>query len=136
MGGVLVLALAALDFLTVARDFTMACACNSGAWSVYAIAAPHTRVTNKRLCDLRPGDMAVVVGRTGGPKNRVMRGVITRMRKEGYDTSRNGFRYGFDQNACVLIDAKGNPVGSKIRGPIDLRCKRRWPKIAALEIKK
>lgn len=36
--------------------------------------APHIRA-------IEPGDVVVVVGRTGGPKNKVLRAIVTRMRR-------------------------------------------------------
>jgi len=140
VAALLTLALAALDFISGSQEalIRMACADNSGAWEMKVLACkkPGLRGSiNYPLHKVSPGDLVVVIGRTSGPKNRIMRAVVTRMRKWQKDTSHNGFWYTHDQAAAVLVDAKGNPVGSKIRGPIDPACARRWPKIAALESK-
>mmetsp|Transcript_11305 Transcript_11305/g.30090 ORF Transcript_11305/g.30090 Transcript_11305/m.30090 type:complete len:163 (-) Transcript_11305:79-567(-) len=142
VAALLSLALAALSFLSGAESpqalISVACADNSGAWELKILACKKKgrTVRNYKLHEVAPGDMVVVIGRTSGPKNRIMRAVVTRMRKWQRDTAQTSFYYTHDQAAAVLIDAKGNPVGSKIRGPIDPACARRWPKIAALEQRK
>lgn len=87
--------------------------------------SPHIRA-------IEPGDVVVVVGRTGGPKNKVLRAIVTRMRRGQPDPLKNGMQNAFDTNCGVLVDKEGNPVGSKILGKIDPRCAMRWPKLAQL----
>eukprot|EP00416_Gambierdiscus_australes_P031981 CAMPEP_0171091480 /NCGR_PEP_ID=MMETSP0766_2-20121228/33559_1 /TAXON_ID=439317 /ORGANISM="Gambierdiscus australes, Strain CAWD 149" /LENGTH=110 /DNA_ID=CAMNT_0011549591 /DNA_START=201 /DNA_END=533 /DNA_ORIENTATION=+ len=107
----------------------MAVADNSGAWNVKVIGA---KLRGKNPRNVVPGDRVIVVGRRGGAKNRVMRAVVVRMRKQSHSPTRNGFSLTFDQNACVMSTKGGNPVGSKVNGPIDSRVGLRWPKIQAL----
>merc|ERR1719277_1453590 len=118
------------------QDFTMMCADNSGAWDLKIIGRVGRSMneggTPTGKGRVKPGDMIVVVGRTGLTKNRVMKAVVVRTRMRTPDPSKNGFWYTYDTNAAVVIDPDGNPVGSKIIGPIDPRCARRWPKIALI----
>lgn len=49
-------------------------------------------------------------------KGEIVRCVIVRSKKEIRRTDGSYIR--FDQNACVLIDNDGNPVGTRIFGPV------------------
>ncbi|KAK9469344.1 ribosomal protein L14b/L23e [Lipomyces arxii] len=67
--------------------------------------------------------------------NRVQRGdvrhaVIVRTKKEF--TRPNGDVLRFDDNACVLINKQGEPVGSRIMGTVGRELKTGFPKIIAL----
>ncbi len=57
-------------------------------------------------------------------KGRVVRAVIVRARKE--TRRRDGSYIRFDQNAAVLINDQGEPVGTRVFGPVarELRDKR------------
>jgi large subunit ribosomal protein L14 len=64
-------------------------------------------------------------------KGSIVRGVIVRTRKE--INRRDGSRLRFDRNAVVIIDKDGNPVGTRIFGPVarELRA-RNFMKIISL----
>jgi large subunit ribosomal protein L14 len=64
-------------------------------------------------------------------KGEVVRGVIVRTRKEL--KREDGSYIKFDQNAAVLINAAGEPVGTRIFGPVarELR-KKKFTKIISL----
>jgi large subunit ribosomal protein L14 len=64
-------------------------------------------------------------------KGSIVRGVIVRTRKE--IRRRDGSRLRFDRNAVVIIDKDGNPVGTRIFGPVarELRA-RNFMKIISL----
>lgn len=49
-------------------------------------------------------------------KGEVVRCVVVRVKKEIRRSDGSYIR--FDQNACVLIDKDGNPVGTRIFGPV------------------
>lgn len=85
--------------------------------------------------EIQPGDIVVVVGRTGGIKNKVLRAIVTRMRKAHQNPLRNMFRTAFDTNCAVVVDKECNPVGSKIIGRIDPMCALKWPKLGQLAAK-
>lgn len=50
------------------------------------------------------------------PKGKVVRCVIVRMRKE--QRRRDGSYIRFDENAAVLINETGEPVGTRVFGPV------------------
>ena len=71
---------------------------------------------------------------SSGKKNHnkaVQRAVIVRTKKE--ISRKDGTKIKFDENACAIIDDKGNPKGSRIFGPIarELR-EKKYMKIISL----
>ena len=64
-------------------------------------------------------------------KGQVVKAVVVRTRKE--TRRRDGTYIRFDQNAAVLIKADGEPVGTRVFGPVarELR-ERRFMKIVSL----
>ncbi|HLD74155.1 MAG TPA: 50S ribosomal protein L14 [Bdellovibrionota bacterium] len=97
---------------------------NSGAKEVGVIRI--LGGTRRRTAFL--GDIVVVsvkeaIPRTKVKKGQVLKAVIVRTRKE---VSRDDGTYiRFDDNSAVLIDAQGEPIGTRIFGPIarELRAK-------------
>ena len=82
------------------------------------------------------GDIIVVSVKEALPKSRVkkkdvLRAVIVRTKKEIGRS--DGSRIRFDENAAVLISAAGEPIGTRIFGPVarELRAKR-FMKIVSL----
>ncbi len=76
----------------------------------------------------RVGDVVVVSVKDALPRGRVKKGevkraVVVRTSKEMSRPS--GERIRFDSNACVLIGTNGEPVGTRIFGPVprELRAK-------------
>jgi large subunit ribosomal protein L14 len=49
-------------------------------------------------------------------KGKVVRAVVVRLRKEA--RRRDGTYIRFDQNAAVLINEAGEPVGTRVFGPV------------------
>jgi large subunit ribosomal protein L14 len=75
------------------------------------------------------GDVVVVSVKEALPKAKVkkkevLRAVIVRTVKEVHRTDGSSIR--FDENAAVLINAAGEPIGTRIFGPVarELRAKR------------
>ncbi len=69
----------------------------------------------------RLGDLVVLSIKTAEPrkqikKKAIVRGVVVRMRKE--QRRADGSYIRFDDNAVVIIDAKGEPRGTRIFGPV------------------
>jgi len=64
------------------------------------------------------GDMVVVTVKKGRPEIRkqILKAVIIRQRKEYRRPS--GMRVKFEDNAAVIVDDKGAPKGSELRGPV------------------
>ena len=82
------------------------------------------------------GDIIVVAVREASPNSKVKKGdtaraVIVRTSKE--IRRENGTYIRFDDNAAVLVNAGGDPVGTRIFGPVarELRA-RRYMKIVSL----
>src|SRR3990172_4909719 len=74
------------------------------------------------------GDIIVVSIKEAIPRGRVKKGdvhraVVVRTAKEIRRTDGSAIR--FDRNAAVLIDAQGEPIGTRIFGPVtcELRAK-------------
>ncbi len=65
------------------------------------------------------------------PKGNVVRAVVVRARKEL--RRRDGSYIRFDENAAVIIDNQGEPVGTRVFGPVgrELR-ERKFMKIVSL----
>lgn len=90
--------------------------------------------TKRRYASL--GDLIVVSVRDAIPrasvkKGDVMKAVIVRTKKGSRRS--DGSHIKFDQNACVLVNAQGDPVGTRIFGPVarELRTKK-YMKIISL----
>lgn len=82
------------------------------------------------------GDIIVVSVKEAIPnakvkKGDVKKGVVVRTRKE--IRRRDGSYIRFDENSVVLIDAQGEPIGTRIFGPVarELRA-RKFAKIISL----
>ena len=67
------------------------------------------------------GDIIVISVKDAIPKGKVIKGavhkaVVVRTRKEIYRD--DGSKVQFDKNAVVLTDDKGEPIGTRIFGPV------------------
>jgi len=89
---------------------------NSGAQEVLCI-----QVLKKGAKVAKVGDVIVAVVKKGQPngpvkKSDVVRAVIVRTKH--HIARADGSTIGFDDNACVIIKKDGNPVGTRVFGPI------------------
>jgi large subunit ribosomal protein L14 len=82
------------------------------------------------------GDLIVVAIKQALPKGKVKKGevqkaLIVRTKKEIH--RKDGSSFKFDNNTAILVNNNGEPVSTRIFGPIprELR-KKRWMKIIAL----
>ena len=82
------------------------------------------------------GDIIVVSVREAIPraavkKGQVVKAVIVRTKKNA--RREDGSYIRFDRNACVLVNAQGEPIGTRIFGPVarELR-KKKFMKIVSL----
>lgn len=108
------------------------CTDNSGAKEVELIAVLHHK-SRKRMGPMAGiADMIVVVVKKGKPeiRKKVEKAVIVRMRKEWRRA--NGMRVCFEDNAAVLVDDKGLPKASEVKGVVAKEVGERWPKIAGI----
>ena len=108
------------------------CADNSGAKEVYLISVVGFKGKKRRYPSAGIADLVNVVVKKGKPemKSKIERAVIIRTRKE-YRRA-NGSRIKFDDNAVVLVDEKGLPKASEVKGVVAKEVGERWPKIAGL----
>ncbi|NOX20955.1 MAG: 50S ribosomal protein L14 [Nitrospirae bacterium] len=90
---------------------------NSGAKKVMCIRV----LGGSKRRYARVGDIIVASVKEASPDGTVKKGakvkaVVVRTRKE---TRRpDGTYIRFDQNACVLINAQGEPIGTRVFGPV------------------
>jgi len=105
---------------------------NSGARRVQCIRV--LGGTGRRTASV--GDVIVVSVKEAIPRGRVKKGdihkaVVVRTAKEIHRADGTSIR--FDRNAAVLLDQQGEPIGTRIFGPVtrELRAKR-YMKIVSL----
>ncbi|MCS7130667.1 MAG: 50S ribosomal protein L14 [Archaeoglobaceae archaeon] len=110
----------------------LVCADNSGAREVQIISVIGYKGVRRRYPAAGIGDMVVVSVKKGLPEIRkqVHYAVIIRQRKEFRRP--NGDRIKFEDNAAVLVNEKGEPKGTEIRGPVAKEAAERFSKIAAI----
>ena len=108
------------------------CIDNSGAKILEIIAVkgykgrrrmkPHAGVGSLCICKVHTGNEKV--------RHEVLKTVIVRQRKE-YKRA-NGMRIKFEDNAAVVVDEKGDPRGSQIKGPVAKEAVERFPVIGKI----
>jgi len=109
----------------------MNCADNTGAKNLYVVAVYGIRGTLNRLPAAAIGDLFVGTVKKGKPdlRKKVMPCVIIRQRK--MFRRRDGQFLGFEDNAGVIVNVKGEMKGSAITGPVAKECAELWPRIAS-----
>ncbi len=107
------------------------CVDNTGAKVLQIIAVKGYRGVKNRYPKAGVGDMVVVSVKKGRPeiKKQLLNAVIIRQKKEYRRPS--GMRVKFEDNAAVVVDDKGAPKGSEIRGPVAREAVERFSKIAS-----
>jgi large subunit ribosomal protein L14 len=117
---------------TLNQNTTCVCADNSGGKEAYIITVfgHHTRYRQKPAAGI--ADMVNVVISKGKPeiRKKVERAVVVRVRKEYKRT--DGTRIKFEDNAVVLVDEKGLPKASEVKGAVAKEVGERWAKVAGL----
>lgn len=104
---------------------------NSGAKEVMCIKV----LGSSKRRYARVGDIIVVSVKSALPKGKVKKGdvqkaVVVRTAKEIKRVDGSAIR--FDTNAAVLIDAKGDPIGTRIFGPVPRELRSGYMKIVSL----
>ncbi|MCS7135132.1 MAG: 50S ribosomal protein L14 [Candidatus Aenigmarchaeota archaeon] len=94
------------------------CADNTGAKVLNVIAVLGYKGVKRRMPACGVGDMIVCSVRQGTVKWRkqVVKAVVIRQKKEY--RRKSGIRICFEDNAAVLVNDKGEPLGSQIKGPV------------------
>lgn len=102
--------------LNVGSNLT--CADNTGAKIIQIISVSGYKGIRKRQPKAGVGDMIKITVKEGDVKIRkqMANAVIIRQRAE-YRRP-DGLRVSFDDNAAVLVDEKGEPKGTEIKGPV------------------
>ena len=94
------------------------CADNTGANLLQIIAVKGYKGVKTRIPSCGVGNWVICSVKQGDPKlkHEVVHAVIVRQRKEYRRNT--GIRIKFEDNAAVLTNEKGEPRGTKIKGPI------------------
>merc|ERR1712124_145996 len=84
-----------------------------------------------RLPQATVGDMFMATVKKGKPelRKKVTPAVVVRQRKSW--RRRDGIVLYFEDNAGVIVNAKGEMKGSQVTGPIGKECADIWPRIAS-----
>jgi len=108
------------------------CADNTGARLVQVISVDGYHGVRRRQPKFGIGDLATVSVQKGTPEMRrkLEKAVIIRQKKEMRRP--NGLRVSFEDNAIVLVNERGEPKGTEIKGPVAREVAERYPKIASL----
>ena len=116
----------------VQRESNLKVADNSGARIAKIFGIPGA--SHRRFASI--GDIVVCSVQQATPnsnikRHQVVKAVIVRVAKE--IKRKDGSYIRFDDNACVLIDAKKAPVGSRVFGPVARELKeKKFDKIISL----
>ncbi len=96
----------------------LVCADNTGAQKLQIISVKGYKGVKRRRAKAGIGDVVVAAVKKGDPKIRheVVQAVIIRQRRE-YRRP-NGMRIKFDDNAAVLVNERGEPRGTDVKGPL------------------
>jgi len=94
------------------------CIDNTGADLLQIIAVKGYHGVKRRLARCGVGDVVVAAVKKGTPKMRheVVEAVIVRQKKEY--RRKSGIRISFEDNAAILINERGEPRGTRLKGPI------------------
>jgi large subunit ribosomal protein L14 len=104
---------------------------NSGARKVQCIKVLGG---SKRRC-ANVGDVIVVSVKDAIPRGKVKKGEVKQaviVRTSFGVTRSDGTRIRFDTNAAVLVDKQGEPLGTRIFGPVTRELRGKFPKIISL----
>jgi large subunit ribosomal protein L14 len=107
------------------------CVDNTGARVIQIIQVKGYKGVRNRYPKAGVGDMVIATVKKGTPEMRkqIVYAVIIRQRKE-YRRP-DGIRIKFEDNAAVIVNEKGEPKGSEIKGPVAREVVERFPKIAS-----
>lgn len=94
------------------------CVDNTGAQMLQIITVKGYKGVKRRRAKAGVADVVVCTVKKGDPKllHEIVQAVIVRQRRE-YKRF-NGTRIKFEDNAAVLINERGEPRGTDIKGPI------------------
>ncbi len=110
----------------------LVCADNTGAKELKMIGVIGYKGRKRQRPSAGIADMIIVSVTKGKPdmKGKVFRAVVVRQRKEFRRP--DGTRVRFEDNAAVIVNEKGEPRGTEIKGPIAREVGERYPKVARI----
>ena len=110
----------------------LVCADNTGARLLEVIAVIGYKGRSRRQPRATISDVVVAVVKEGTPKwrKKIVRAVIIRQRMPF--RRKDGTWVQFEDNAAVLVNPEGEPLGSEIRGPVAREAARRFPGIGKI----
>lgn len=110
----------------------LTCADNSGAYVLKIISVKGYKGVRRRRGRAGVADWVKCSVKEGIPKlkKQVVSAVIIRQRAEIRRT--DGIRVRFEDNAAVLINEEGEPIGSEIRGPVAMEAIERFPSLGKI----
>ncbi len=108
------------------------CADNTKAKELMIIGVVGYKGVRGRYPAAGVGDMVICSVKKGGPtvKGTVVKAVIIRQRKE-YKRA-NGWRVSFEDNAAVLVNDEGLPLGTEVKGVVAKEVVERYPKVGTI----
>ncbi|WP_286681183.1 50S ribosomal protein L14 [Methanoculleus sp. DTU007] len=116
----------------LATGTRVVCSDNTGARLVEVVSVDGYHGVRRRQPCLGIGDMATVSVKKGTPEMRrkLEKAVVIRQKKE--IRRANGIRLSFEDNAMVLVNDRGEPKGTEIKGAVPREIAERYPKIASM----
>ncbi len=125
-------AISASQTKCITQKTRLFCTDNSGAKELEVISVIGHKSRRRMNPKAGIADMINIVVKKGKPeiRKKVERAVVVRTKKE-YQRP-DGTRIKFEDNAAVIVDDKGVPKGSEIKGVVAKEAAERWPKIAGL----
>ena len=110
----------------------LVCADNTGAKALKMIGVKGFKGRKRRRPAAGVGDMIIVSVVKGKPdmKGKVFPAVVIRQRKEFRRP--DGTRVIFEDNAAVIVNERGEPRGTEIKGPVAKEVGERFPKIVRI----
>ncbi|MEM1971647.1 MAG: 50S ribosomal protein L14 [Candidatus Anstonellales archaeon] len=108
------------------------CDDNSGARELMIIGVVRYKGVRSRVPKAGVGDMVICSVKKGDPKmvGTKVKAVIVRQKKEYRRYA--GYRISFEDNAAVVVNDDGVPIGTEIKGVVAREAVERYPKIAAI----
>ena len=108
------------------------CADNTKAKELKVIGVVGYKGVRGRYPTAGVGTMVLCSVKKGGPtvKGTVVKAVVIRQKKE-YKRA-NGWRVSFEDNAAVLVNDEGLPLGTEVKGVIAKEVVERFPKVGSI----
>ncbi len=110
----------------------LTCHDNSGAKIVAIIGVEGYKGVRNRNPTAGIGSLIIAAVKKGKPEmvKKKVKAVIIRQKKEFRRP--NGLRVSFEDNACVLVNDDGLPIGTEIKGVVAKEVAERYPKVTAI----